>query len=263
MEILENKLTQIRQNLRKRLFLSSMMEITNGFFCAERAKGCGMVQMGAYLAEPPAYRARKSVLPPGEKECIDFFSKECRKIRNNSPKVYICLNLATPELQWGLEATECFYKAGGDIVELNIHGGYEPYLRLGKIRAMVLSENREELFRWLQAFSELSIPTIVKFREGVIPDYAPILDKIVNLNLLGVHFNIREEKNKKPDFDFVRNIKRRYSFFLLVSGYVRTSDAVKRLFEAGADMVGFAQPTIKDPEFINKIEQKLAKKIDI
>jgi len=246
------KLRELRKSLRKKLFLSSMMGMANGSFCSERAKGCAMVQMGAYLAEPPAYKTRKCVLPPDKEECINFLSKECKQARGDS-KIYICLNLATPELEWGLKAAECFYKAGGDIVELNIHGGYEPYLRLEKIRAMVLPENRPELFRWLEAFSETDIPVIVKFREGVIPDYTPILDKIVDFNLLGVHFNIGDEETKKPDFDFVRNIKEKYSLFLLVSGYVRTSDSVRKLFEAGADMIGFAEPTIKDPEFINKL----------
>lgn len=255
---MENKLRELRQSLQKKLFLSSMMGIANGPFCAERAKGCAMVQMGAYLAEPPAYKMRKCVLPPGEEECINFLSGGCKQARNNS-KICICLNLATPNLEWGLKAAECFYKAGGDIVELNIHGGYEPYLRLGKISAMILPENRPELFKWLEAFSKADIPVIVKFREGVIPDYTPILDKIMDLNLLGVHFNIRDEKTKKPDFDFAKNIKKKYPLFLLVSGYVRSSETARKLFEAGDDMVGFAEPTIKDPEFINKIDQRLAK----
>jgi len=246
------KAREIRQNLEKKLFLSSMMGITDGSFCRERREGCAMVQIGAYLAEPPSYGKIKFVLPSGEKECIDFFAGECRRARGNS-KVYLCLNLATPELEWGLKAAECFYRAGGDIVELNIHGGYEPYLSLGKLRAMVLPQNRPELFRWLEVFSKMDIPVIAKFREGVIPDYRPILDKIEDMGLFGVHFNIRNEETKRPDFEFVRNIKKRYSFFLLVSGYVRSSKTMKRLFQVGADMVGFAEPTIKGPGFISKV----------
>jgi len=248
---LEEKVRDIHETLRKKLFLSSMMGTTDGSFCAERGEGCAMVQLGAYLAEPPAYGKRKLVLPPDEKECINFFADECRKAKENS-KVSVCLNLATPELEWGLEASECFYKGGGNIVEINIHGGYEPYLRLGKLKAMVLPENRPELFRWLFAFSKIDIPVIAKFREGVIPDYSPVLNKVAELNLFGVHFNIRDEETKKPDIEFVRNIKKKYSIFLLVSGYVRDGETVRRLFEAGADMVGFAEPTIKDSKFISK-----------
>ena len=246
------KARDIRETLRKKLFLSSMMGTTDGPFCSERGEGCAMVQLGAYLAEPPAYGKRKLVLPPDKKQCINFFADECKNARKNSELV-VCLNLATPELEWGLEASECFDKGGGDIVEINIHGGYGPYLRLGKLKAMVLPENRPELFRWLEAFSKIDIPVIAKFREGVIPDYSPVLDKVAELNLFGVHFNIRNEETKKPDIEFVRNIKKRYSIFLLISGYIRDSETVKQLFEAGADMVGFAEPAIKDPEFIKKI----------
>jgi tRNA-dihydrouridine synthase len=211
-----------------------------------------MVHIGAYLAEPPAYPETESVLPRGQKECIDFLAEECRRARENS-RVKVCLNLATPRLEWGLNATECFYKAGGDIVELNIHGGYQPYLRLGKIKAMVLPENRPELFTWLEAFSQMEIPVIVKFKESILTDYGPILDNVARLNLFGVHFNIRNEQTKGPDLEFVTAVKEKYSFFLLVSGYVRSSEMVRKLLEAGADMVGFAEPTIKDSGFISRV----------
>lgn len=254
---LKERIKKGHESLRKKLFLSSMMGVADGYFCSERSEGCAMVQIGAYLAEPPAYPETKSALPRGQKECIDFLGEECRRARENST-VKVCLNLATPRLEWGLDASECFYKAGGDIVELNIHGGYQPYLRLGKISAMVLPENRPELFRWLQAFSKMEIPVIVKFREGIVADYGPILNNVAKLNLFGVHFNIRNEQTKVPDLEFVKAIKEKYSFFLLISGYVRSSEMVRRLFEAGADMVGFAEPTIKDSKFISRIsEQKI------
>ena len=249
---LRERIRKGQKSLRKKLFLSSMMGVTDGSFCSERSEGCAMVQIGAYLAEPPAYPDTKSVLPRDQKECIDFLAQECRRARENST-VQVCLNLATPRLKWGLDASECFYKAGGDIIELNIHGGYQPYLRLGKLKAMVLPENRPELFRWLKAFSKIEIPIIVKFREGVVADYGPILDNVAKLNLFGVHFNIRNEQTKGPDLEFVKTIKEKYSFFLLVSGYIRSSEMAKKLFEAGADMVGFAEPTIKDSKFINRI----------
>ena len=248
---------EIREKLRGKLFLSSMMGVTDGAFCAERGGGCAMVQIGAYLAEPPAYGKRRHVLPPGEEECVRFLREECERARGGS-SVYVCLNLATPELEWGLEAARRFYEAGGDIVELNVHGGYEPYLRLGRLRAMVLPENRGELFRWLEAFSKLEGPVIVKFREGVIPDYSPVLDEVAKLDLLGVHFNVRDDESKRPDIEFVRRIKERYpSLFLLVSGYVRDAETAKELFNAGADMVGIAEPTIKDPKFIARIAREL------
>jgi len=242
--------------LRERFFLSSMMGITDGSFCSKRSKGCAMIQLGAYLAEPSAYGKQKYFLPPTLEECTRFLAEECRRAKSIS-EVFTCLNLASPRLEWGLEAAECFYRAGGDLVELNVHGSYEPYLRLGKLRAMVLPENRSDLFKWIEAFTKLDIPLIVKFREGVIADYSPVLDKIEDSDLFGVHFNVRDERTRKPDFDFVRDVKRRYSFFLLVSGYVRSAMDAKRLFEAGADMVGVAEPTINDSSYIHRITEEL------
>lgn len=247
---------ELYDKLRRGLFLSSMMRITDGSFCSEGSEECVMVQLGAYLAEPPAYGKQKYFLPPTQEECTKFFIRECQRAKGHS-EVFTCLNLATPRLEWGRDAAECFYKAGGDFVELNVHGGYEPYLRLGKLRAMVLPENRNELFRWIEDFTKLDIPLIVKFREGAIEDYSPVLDKIVDFDLFGVHFNVRNEETKKPDFDFVRDLKRKYSFFLLVSGYVRSANDARRLFEAGADMVGIAEPTINDRRYIYRIAKEL------
>jgi tRNA-dihydrouridine synthase len=254
------KMSDVRElyaRLRGRLFLSSMMGYTNGEFCGRRGRGCAMVQLGAYLAEPPAYGAADLVLPPSLEDCVRFFASECKRIKDFLDTV-ICVNIATPKLEWGLDAAKCLSEAGG-IFELNIHGGYKPYLNQGKIRAMVLPEHQNELFEWLEAFSKLERPIIVKFREGAIDDYTPILDKIKGLNLLGIHFNVRDDKTRRPNFDFVKMVKQNYDFFLLASGHVRSSKDARKLFGAGADMVGIAEPVIRDPSFIDKIAKKMAK----
>ncbi|MBO3803689.1 MAG: hypothetical protein JTT11_07475 [Candidatus Brockarchaeota archaeon] len=241
---------ELLSKLGGKLFLSSMMGYSDGRFCAQRGRGCAMVQLGAYLAEPPAYGKAECVLPPTRKECVRFLEKEFEEV-NKLLDAVACVNVATPKLEWGLEALESVSEAGG-VFELNIHGGYEPYLKQGKIRAMVLPGNREELFEWLDTFSDLRTPMIVKFREGVIEDYTPILERVESLGFL-VHFNVRDEKERRPDFDFVKKIKRRHDIFLLASGYVRSPEDARKLFEAGADMVGIAEPAIADPEFAKKI----------
>jgi tRNA-dihydrouridine synthase len=211
-----------------------------------------MVQIGAYLAEPPAYGKESWILPPTRKDCVGFLAEECRQARIHQD-IQVCLNLATSRLEWGIEAAECFSEAGGHIVELNIHGGFERYVKQGKARAMVLPGNRSELYRWLYKFSQIEVPLMVKFREGIIQDYTPVLDRIRNLNLFGIHFNIRDNETTKPDFKFIENAKKKYPFFLLASGYIRSAKDAEKLFEAGADMVGIAHPTRNDPEYIAKI----------
>lgn len=219
-----------------------------------------MVQLGAYLAEPPVYGVPgyRCILPADRRECVRFLAEQVEAVRRRLDAV-VCLNLATLRLEWGLEASECFREAGGDVVELNCHGGLKRYLEQGKLRVMVLPEHRAELFNWLDGFSRLEIPVVVKFRLGVIPDYNPVLDRLVDMNLLGVHFNIRDDRTKRPDFEFVKRVKARYGerLFLMVSGYVRSPEDAKRLFEAGADMVGVAEPTIEDPDYIAKLAEGL------
>ena len=118
---------------------------------------------------------------------------------------------------------------------------------------MVLPENRDELFRWVEALSKLEIPLIIKFREGIVDDYSRVLQKLMDLNVFAVHFNVRDDRTKKPDFDFIKDIKRDWSLFLLASGYVRSAEDARTLFGKGADMVGIAEPTGKDPEYIYAI----------
>ena len=252
---------ELKSKLRGRLFLSSMMNLTDGSFCSQRSRGCAMVQIGAYLAEPQAYGKFKSILPPERRECIRFLSEECRKIKSRSD-VYVCLNLASPKLEWAIEASEAFREAGGDLVELNVHGGYKRYLELGLLRAMVLPNNRKNMIKWLKALTNLEIPLIVKFRAGVIPDYPEVLEEIAGINIFAVHFNIRDEDAKRPDFKFAEEIREECPFFLLVSGYVRSADDAKKLFSIGVDMVGIAEPTIEDPNFIAKIADQLGIKGD-
>ena len=247
--------TNLRSRLRGGFFLSSMGGVADGAYCASRGRGCIMVQLGAYLAEPPAYNLgihRLPVLPPDRDRCVDFLRKECSKVREVLGDVYVCLNLATPKLEWGLEASRFFYEAGGDIVELNFHGTYEPYYRIGRLRAMVLPENRSELFRWLEAFNSLDKPVIAKFRAGAIPDYSPIMDYMEGLDLLGVHFNIRSADGK-PDYSFLEGLRKYSDTFILVSGYIWSVEAVKKVFELGTDMIGIAEPTREDSNFIEKL----------
>ena len=109
---LKREMEDLHRKLCGGLFLSSMLNLTNGKFCAERSQGCSMVQLVAYLAEPPAYGREPWILPPTRKDCVEFLAEECRQARNRAD-IFVCLNLATPRLEWGLKAAEFFSEAGG------------------------------------------------------------------------------------------------------------------------------------------------------
>ena len=78
-----------------------------------------MVQLGAYLAEPTASSTEMgnqadSFLPSDWDKCTQFLAQQCQEARALND-VKVCLNLASPRLDWGLKAAESFKKAGGDI----------------------------------------------------------------------------------------------------------------------------------------------------
>jgi tRNA-dihydrouridine synthase len=251
----------LQERLRGGFFVSSMMRVTDGAFCARALQAggpCAMVQTGAYLAEPTATekeigRDASSFLPADTGAWVDFLVEDCRPIRE-AAEVAICMNLATPRLEWGLEAARCFGQAGGDAVELNVHGGYRRYLEQGKVRAMVRPEHQDELLRWVAALGRLDIPLIVKFHGGSERAHlVSALRRMANLPLFGVHVNVRDPDTGTPDVDLVRALRPLIPGLFLASGYVRSPEDVRALFDAGADMVGAAEPVREDAAYLRKI----------
>jgi tRNA-dihydrouridine synthase len=255
---MQKRPTELRAVLRNGFFLSSMMGVSDGTSCAQRSRGCAMVQLGAYLAEPTATaedmgQDASSFLPADPTACTAFLAQECQDARQRS-EVILCLNLAAPRLEWALEAGTCFAQAGGDLLELNVHGGYGRYLKQGKLRAMVQPEHQPELYRWVEALTGLEIPLIVKFHgQSDRAALLPVLDRMAELAPFGVHLNVRAKGAHEPDLALTQTARARYPGLLLVSGYVRSAADATALFEAGADMVGIAAPAMDDPDYIHKI----------
>lgn len=250
--------THYYRGLHQGFFLSAMQEVTDGQFCVERGEACAMVQLGIWFAEPTATPKEKGLyvrtfLPDNPDEYLPFFAKEIQVIKQ-SRQSYTCMSFAALELQWALKAAESFYQAGGDFVELNVHGGYWRYLNQGKMRAMVLAEQQPELLAWVKAFTALPIPLILKFhgkhnRRLLLQ----ALDQLTGYDIFAIHMDIRDAKTKKPDVAFVQKLKTSYPWFLLVSGYVRSRDDVQDLLAAGADLIGIAEPTLHDAQYIAKL----------
>jgi len=259
-------MTDLKRQLQGGLFVSSMMGITDGAFCARTLTGkhgVSMVQTGAYLAEPTATAEDKGAhtrcfLPPNSEACSAWLAADCRDIQEVAD-VAICMNLATPKLEWGLEAAECFAQAGGDAVELNVHGGYKRYLDLGKLRAMVLPEHQDELLRWVAAFVQLDVPMIIKFHgQSERAHLESVLRRMSNVPVLGVHVNVRHAEDERPDVELVRELRPLIPGLFLASGNVRSSEDAQALFDAGADMVGVAAPLCGDVAYLRWIAAGLA-----
>jgi tRNA-dihydrouridine synthase len=255
---MRDKPADLRARLRNGFFLSSMMGVTNGAFCAQRSAGCAMLQLGAYLAEPAATvedmgRDASSFLPADPGAWVAFLARECHAAQEANDAA-LCLNLAALQLEWALEAGNAFAQAGGDVLELNVHGGYGRYLKQGKLRAMVEPAHRSELYRWVEALVQLDIPLIVKFHgQSERADLLAVLDKLATLAPFGVHLNVRAAGTHQPDLDLARTARARFPGMLLVSGYVRSAADAAALFDAGADVVGIAAPAIDEAGYIGQI----------
>ncbi len=237
-----------------RLFLSSMMGVTDGGFCARAGKGADLVQLGAYFAEPGAYGREGAVLPPGRASCIRFFRQEVEEARRAGEGVQVCLNLAATTKEDARRAADCFFEAGGDLVELNAHGGYGRYLEKGLLRAMALPENRNRLYEWCESLVEGGA-LWVKFRAGTADDFGAVLARLGELGVEAVHFNVRGEG---LGTGFVRKARSWWKGKLSASGGVRTAADARAFFDAGADLVGVAEPCMKDSSFIARLADEFA-----
>jgi len=241
--------------LKRGIFISSMMSRTTGAYCAAHGAGAAMVQIGALIADPVREHEEDYLLPEAEADMAARLRKDVDPIRERLGDVPICLNAAVGDLESGLKSARALRAAGGDVYEVNIHGGYGPMLKRGLLRAMALPLHRARLLEWLTALAELDTPVIVKFNRstpGV--DFSELLKQIDGIGLLGVHFNVRDGSSNAPDLDFVRTVRPLVPGVLLCSGYVRARADADALFDAGADCVGVAQGLLDDPGIIAKLK---------
>ena len=136
---------QLNRRLQGGLFLSSMMGQTDGTFVARHGQGASMVQIGALVADAvDRSHEQRYLLPEAQADMVPILQKEVESARAVQGDVPIALNAAVGDLESGIRMASAFDEAGGDIFELNVHGGYGKLLKRGLLRAMALPENRRE-----------------------------------------------------------------------------------------------------------------------
>ncbi len=238
------------------VFISSMMGVTDGAFVARHGAGAAMVQIGALVAdlEDRTHEARY-LLPERQADMVPLLRDEVDAARAALGDLPIGLNAAPGDMESALRMAAAFGEAGGDIFELNVHGGYGKLLDRGLLRAMVLPQNRPAMTEWLRALCELDIPIVVKFwgaTEGV--DFAQVLGELQDIDgLFGVHFNVRLHDGDTPDLDLTRRVAAHTPGMLFCSGHVTTRDDVDALLEAGAGCVGVAQGLLDGADAITRL----------
>lgn len=250
---------EITARLKGKLFLSSMMGKCDAEFCASRAKGCAMVQFGAFVLLKER-EERNTYWPDPERYKLTAFMKaqfdtcraETAKLTGEENVPVISANVFPCADEDVETSAAAFIEAGGDIYELNAHGGIGGDRERGTGRMLFIPEHTPKLMRWANSLVEAGGPVIIKGRGGVIPDYTKHVKQLEQIGVHAFHINVRDEETGKQDLRLLEDVRKATGMFLLASGYVKDSDSAKALFSAGADCVGIAQAAMSDPDIFVK-----------
>lgn len=254
----EQSFEELGEKLRGKLFLSSMMHVTSGKWCAEYGKGAAMVQLGAFVtsrsgSDDPWW------LPPdraGMVECLKREVDDFQKSFEAEPVPLLCANMYPADEETVEDSAVALKQAGADIYELNAHGGTEDYRQQGTGHALFFPENISKLYRWVGKLLTAGIPVIVKARAHVIPDYSEHIKRFAEMGTFAFHINIRDEKERgMQSLDVVKSIRQATDAFLLASGYVKDAASARALFDAGADCVGIAAAVRGEPKIFLKLRE--------
>ena len=248
--------------LKGRLFLSSMMGTADAAFCASRARGCAMVQLGAFVLleegeERDAYNPdpEPAALTAFMKDQFDTCRADCARLVGEVHVPVISANIFPCTDAGVATSAAAFVQAGGDIYELNAHGGIGNDRARGTGRMLFMPEHKTKLMRWAKMLVDAGGPVIIKARGGVIPDYAEHVKRFEGLGVHAFHINIRREQKGQPDLELLERIRKATGMFLLASGYVKDADGARAMFDAGADCVGIAEAAMQDPEVFVKCRE--------
>jgi tRNA-dihydrouridine synthase len=255
---------KLRQRLAGRLFLAAMIDLTDGAYCVEHGQGAGMVQLGTLIIAPQSnefasWRARwpKTFLPDDAAAMRERLAAEVQTVRKGLGDIPVCLSIGGFAVEHVVQAAQAFQQAGGDFLELNVHGGLQPWSDQGYFIGMALPQYRQRLLSWVEKLSALDIPLVVKFNTRLDVDFAQALHDLAHLPVWGYHFNVRDNEARQPKYGFVEAIRTQVSGPLFCSGFAWTAEAVNRLFALGVEGVGIADPARNDSEFIAKLAKSL------
>ncbi len=249
---------KMQEKLRGKYFLSSMMNVTTGSWCAEHGAGTAMVQLGAYIADRQTFCTNPAWLPLDREGITGALRSEVEDFRSGftgEGLPLICANMYPGEDEFVTPSAEALKGAGADIYELNAHGGIEGWKEQGSGQALFHDAHTPKLYRWVEELIKVGIPVIVKARAHVIQDYASHVQTLSDMGAFAFHINVRDAKETGgQSLDILRQLRQSTDAFLLVSGYAKDRDSAQALFEAGADCVGIAAAAQHDRDIFKKLE---------
>jgi len=245
--------------LKGKLFLSSMMGVCDADFCASRAAGCAMVQFGAFVLIKDR-KERNTYWPdPDRSKLTDLMRSQFgkfRKLVRQEETPIISANVFPCEDEYVGLSAHTFIEAGGDIYELNAHGGIGGDRERGTGSMLFIPEHTSKLMRWAKTLVDAGCPVIIKGRGGAIPDYTEHVKQLEQIGVHAFHINVRDESTGSQDLKLLEKIRKATNMFLLASGYAKDAASARLLFSTGADCVGIAQAAMSDPEIFVKCAKK-------
>jgi len=253
---------EIAARLRGNLFLSSMMGRCDGPFCASRARSCAMVQLGAFVLLADRADRDWRYPDPHRDRLADHLQEQFDVCRARSAKLVgaenvpvICANVFPCTDEDVANSAAAFVQAGGDIYELNAHGGIGNDRERGTGAMLFIPEHTPKLMRWAQTLVEAGGPVIIKGRGGVIPDFSDHVKRLEQIGVHAFHINVRGDVEGEQNLKLLESIRRATGMLLLASGYVTDRASAKALFDAGADCVGIAAAALQQPGIFEKCAQ--------
>lgn len=241
--------------LKGKIFLSSMMGVTSGAWSAAHGRGAAMVQLGAYVLDAPGEHSGPS-WPDSRGDLLAAHLRaefdEFRRLVESDETPLVSANIFLCEERSLEPSARAFMDAGGELYEINVHGGIGGDRERGTGRFMFLPEHEGKLHTWVKRLARTGVPLAVKAKSGVIPDYGPHLERFEEAGVVAFHINVRDERQGVQDLACLEEIRGRTRLLLLASGYVADAASARRLFEAGADAVGIAEAARHDPEIFLK-----------
>jgi tRNA-dihydrouridine synthase len=245
---------EMAKRMKGNLFLSSMMGRCDGGFCAARAADCSMVQLGSFVLlaereERTAYWPDPDRVSVGAflRNEIDTCRRESASLVGEENVPLVCASIFPCADEDTAMSAEVFVEAGGDLYELNSHGGIGGDRERGTGAMLFMPEHTAKLMRWAKMLVDAGGPVIIKAMGGVIPDLSDHVRGLEDIGVHAFHINVRDEESGKQDIGLLEAIRAATGMFLLASGYVRNAATARALFDAGADCVGIAQAALSDP----------------
>ena len=253
------KFDELAVKLKGKLFLSSMMGKCDAEFCTSRAKDCAMVQFGAFALLKEREERNTYWPDPDPAKLTAFMKEQFDSCRNESEKLagkanapVISANVFPCSDEDVRISAAAFIDAGGDIYELNAHGGIGGDRERGTGSMLFIPEHTPKLMRWAKTLVKAGGPVIIKGKGGAIPDYSEHVKQLEQIGVHAFHINVRDEETGKQNLELLESIRKATGMFLLASGYVKDAHSAKTLFDAGADCVGIAQAALSDPDIFVK-----------